>query len=286
MEFRRGNAVRLDFPDETFDVVTSNYVYHNIPGNRQDVLLETLRTLKRSGTFAIHDIFSSAKYGNMDAFLARLRDMGYAEARLADTMDGTFMNRTEARQLMLSGSALLMGVLSIRSILSYGLLAFIPLFLMGVLGQDAALSSLVISAFAIAGGVATLLSGRVSGRVGTHRLMIGCIAATVLLAVVFSLNRSLVVAVALAMLLAVSTDLFYPSAVALGMSYVPAHLGMASGLSYGIAVCVGGVAEPFLGAAGDAIGLPPVIMALVGLAALGVVLALILTRLDARPSQA
>lgn len=81
MEFRRGNAVRLDFPDETFDVVTSNYVYHNIPGNRQDVLLETLRTLKRGGTFAIHDIFSSAKYDDMDAFLARLRDMGYIFTR-------------------------------------------------------------------------------------------------------------------------------------------------------------------------------------------------------------
>ncbi|MCC6099256.1 MAG: hypothetical protein LIV25_08485 [Olsenella sp.] len=86
------------------------------------------------------------------------------------------------------------------------------------------------------------------------------------------------------MLLAVSTDLFYPSAVALGMSYVPGHLGTASGLSYGIAVCVGGVAEPFLGAAGDAIGLPPVIMVLAGLAALEAILAIILARLDARRS--
>ena len=25
--FRRGNAVKLDFPDESFDAVTSNYVY-------------------------------------------------------------------------------------------------------------------------------------------------------------------------------------------------------------------------------------------------------------------
>ena len=27
--FRRGNAVKLDFPDESFDAVTSNYVYHS-----------------------------------------------------------------------------------------------------------------------------------------------------------------------------------------------------------------------------------------------------------------
>ncbi len=30
--FWRGNAVKLDFPDESFDAVTSNYVYHNITG--------------------------------------------------------------------------------------------------------------------------------------------------------------------------------------------------------------------------------------------------------------
>ena len=30
--FQRGNAVKLDFPDESFDAVTSNYVYHNMRG--------------------------------------------------------------------------------------------------------------------------------------------------------------------------------------------------------------------------------------------------------------
>ena len=30
ISFQRGNAVKLDFPDESFDAVTSNYVYHNI----------------------------------------------------------------------------------------------------------------------------------------------------------------------------------------------------------------------------------------------------------------
>ena len=48
--FRRGNAVKLDFPDESFDAVTSNYVYHNITGkDKQQLLLETLRVLKRAG---------------------------------------------------------------------------------------------------------------------------------------------------------------------------------------------------------------------------------------------
>ncbi len=107
--FDRGNAVRLDFPDESFDAVTSNYVYHNIPGDRQAYLLETLRVLKKGGIFALHDIFSRAKYGDMQAFVRKLRDMGYESVELIDTTDGRFMTRKEAAWMALSGSALLVG---------------------------------------------------------------------------------------------------------------------------------------------------------------------------------
>ena len=47
--FQRGDANKLDFPDGRFDAVVSNYVYHNITGaDRQALLLETLRVLKRA----------------------------------------------------------------------------------------------------------------------------------------------------------------------------------------------------------------------------------------------
>lgn len=107
--FRQGDATHLDFPDETFDAVVSNYVYHNIPGNRQQYLLETLRTLKKGGTFALHDIFSRSKYGDMHAFVEKLRDMGYSQVELIDTTDGRFMKKSEAAWMALSGSALLTG---------------------------------------------------------------------------------------------------------------------------------------------------------------------------------
>ena len=108
--FRQGDATRLDFADETFDAVVSNYVYHNIPGERQQYLLETLRTLKKGGTFAIHDIFSQSKYGDMQAFVRRLRDMGYQKVELIDTTDGKFMTKFEAAWMGLGGSALLTGI--------------------------------------------------------------------------------------------------------------------------------------------------------------------------------
>ena len=108
--FRRGNAVKLDFPDESFDAVTSNYVYHNITGkDKQQLLLETLRVLKKGGTFAIHDLMSPGRYGDMQAFVQKLRDMGYERVELIDTTGGSFMTPKEAKRLMLRGSTLLVG---------------------------------------------------------------------------------------------------------------------------------------------------------------------------------
>ena len=107
----RGNALSLPFPDESFDAVTSNYVYHNISGHsKQKLLLETLRDLQKGGVFAIHDIMSPARYGDMDGFLNTLRAMGYREVELIDTTNGLFMNRREAARLFLAGSAVLRGV--------------------------------------------------------------------------------------------------------------------------------------------------------------------------------
>ena len=109
ISFERGDATHLDFPDESFDAVVSNYVYHNIPGDRQAYLLETLRVLKKGGMFAIHDIFSKSRYGDMQAFVKKLKDMGYADVRLIDTTDGTWITKWESVWMELAGSALLIG---------------------------------------------------------------------------------------------------------------------------------------------------------------------------------
>ena len=109
-EFKQGNALKLEFPDGTFDAVVSNYVYHNIPSrDRQAILLETLRVLKKGGIFALHDIFSRSNYGDMQAFVQKLKGMGYEQVELIPTDEGRFMTRWEATWMALSGSAILVG---------------------------------------------------------------------------------------------------------------------------------------------------------------------------------
>ena len=65
--------------------------------------------MKKSGVFALHDIFSRSKYGDMQAFVQKLRDMGYQQVELIDTTGGKFMKKSEAAWMALSGSALLTG---------------------------------------------------------------------------------------------------------------------------------------------------------------------------------
>ena len=108
--FRAGDARQLDFPDESFDAVASNFVYHNIPAaDHQALLLETLRVLKKGGVFVIHDIMPRSKYGDMDAFAAQLRVLGYEEVQLIETTNGLYTSHRKAMLMRMNGAKLLMG---------------------------------------------------------------------------------------------------------------------------------------------------------------------------------
>ena len=110
--FLPGNAVRLNFPDETFDAVTSNYCYHNIMGtDRQALLRESLRVLKKGGRFVVHDLMGPCQgYGDMAAFIRELEAEGCRDVRLIDTTRGKFMTRFESRIYLLMGSKILIAV--------------------------------------------------------------------------------------------------------------------------------------------------------------------------------
>ena len=110
VRFENGNAVKLPFEDESFDLVTSNYVYHNITGkNKQKLLLETFRVLKKGGVFVIHDLMSKSRYGDMNKFMEKLKKDGYEDVQLIDTTKDIFMSHKEAMFLCLGGSTLLIG---------------------------------------------------------------------------------------------------------------------------------------------------------------------------------
>ena len=77
--------------------------------DKQELLRETLRVLKKGGTFAIHDIMSRSRYADMQKFIGELKSEGYEEVRLIPTDNGKFMTKLEGTLMMLGGSAILVG---------------------------------------------------------------------------------------------------------------------------------------------------------------------------------
>ena len=147
-----------------------------------------------------------------------------------------------------------LGALSVRSIVFYGVTSFFPLYLVTTFNAAEDSASLLITVFSIFGAVATASAGFMSHRVPTPRLMIGCFVLMVASLASFLLSGSVWLCVAAVMVLAMCLNLFNPPAVALAQEYLPEHLGTASGLTFGVAVAVGGIASPMLGALGDGAG--------------------------------
>lgn len=166
---------------------------------------------------------------------------------------------------------MVLGALSVRSIVFYGVTSFFPLYLVATFGASEDSASLLITVFSICGACATALSGFVVRRIETPKLMVACFALMAVALIVFVLSDNVWLCVVAVMVLALCVNMFNPPAIALGQSYLPAHLGMASGLSFGVAVAVGGIASPLLGVLGDATGLVPVIWILVLCAIIGLV---------------
>ena len=207
------------------------------------------------------------------AFNSRFKRLGKASDRVKGE------NKDEKEHW--GNFTLTMFSLAARGILQYGLLAFIPLFFVGVLGQSEAIGSTALCVYSVAGAVATFLSGKCTERVGgVHKITITCFLLTIIFLILMAFTRNIICAYVLTALLSITTDLFYPSQVALGMSYVPRHLGTASGISYGLVLCVGGIFEPVLGSIGDAFDLPTVMLVMAFIAALGAIFAYVVFYAD------
>ena len=178
--------------------------------------------------------------------------------------------------------SLVMGALSARSIIYYAVTGFAPLFMMGVFGHSESSAGLLVSAFGMFGALATVISASVSQRVGTTRLTVLCYAGCAVCLAAFALSPSPWLCVGLIVALAFAISLYNAPAVALGQSMIPNHLGTASGLTFGVAVCIGGVTSPALGAIGDAAGLRVVMLVVAGVAAVGLAFGWAVHRLEQR----
>ena len=147
-------------------------------------------------------------------------------------------------------SALIFG----RSIACSGINTFTVLYLFAVLGQSRALAGTLLSAYYAVGAFSSLLGGRLSDRLGHRRTARLSFAILLPALIVFTTAKSAWLAMAMLAPMAIGANLGFSPIVALGARYLPSHVGLASGLTLGMAVSVGGIVAPVFGRIGDPCG--------------------------------
>ena len=144
-------------------------------------------------------------------------------------------------------------VIALRSIAWFALLAFVPLWVVAH-GHSKEAGNRLLFIMLLAGAVGTIALGPVADAIGLRRTLVVTQAALAPLILIFVFVGGVPGVVAL-MLVGVCVVGTFGVTMVLSQLYLPRHVGMASGLSVGLAMGVGGIAAVALGAVADAIDL-------------------------------
>lgn len=152
--------------------------------------------------------------------------------------------------------AIVTGVVILRSIIFYGLNTFIPLYWIHIYQQSATTAGTALSIMFGAGVVGTLWGGRLADTYGHRRVVLAGYAALIPLLVLLVQLRDVVVATALLIPIGIVLLSTYSPLVVMGQHFLPNRVGLASGITLGVAISIGGIVAPLLGHVADGYGLP------------------------------
>jgi FSR family fosmidomycin resistance protein-like MFS transporter len=157
---------------------------------------------------------------------------------------------------------LLAAVIGLRSFVYFGFITFIPLYFIHDLHTSRGTGGAALTVMLVGGAIGTLVGGRLADRFGRRSVLIGSMAVLPFLTVAFLISPP-----ALAMLFAAvagaATIATFAVTIVMGQEFLPGRIGVASGVTIGLSVGMGGVAAPLLGILADANGLRSVFELLV-----------------------
>jgi FSR family fosmidomycin resistance protein-like MFS transporter len=171
----------------------------------------------------------------------------------------------------------LTGAISLRACVHFGLMAFVPVWFVASLGSSEVVGNAALTTMMAVGVIGTLIGGRLADRLGSRTILL------VFLAALGPLISAFIVApAALAFALIALTGLAlvgtFSITVVMGHQYLPERLGMASGVTIGAAIGVGGAITPVLGILADAHGVEATMWTIAALTIPTLALALTLPR--------
>jgi FSR family fosmidomycin resistance protein-like MFS transporter len=157
------------------------------------------------------------------------------------------------------GFSLMGVVVALRSTTFLAAVTFTPVFIMRVSGVHAVFGSFALFALLLGGAIGTMYGGRLADRIDRRRVITLSLALTAVFGALLALCGTYFHAYAVMTLLAlgfgVSLGLSAGVLVVLGQEYLPKHIGVASGVTLGLANTIGGLAAPAFGKVGDDFGL-------------------------------
>jgi FSR family fosmidomycin resistance protein-like MFS transporter len=181
---------------------------------------------------------------------------------------------------------LLAVVIALRSFVYFGFVTFIPLYFIHELHTGRGTAGAALTVMLVGGAIGTLVGGRLADRFGRRSVLIGSMAVLPFLTAGFLVSPP-ALAMVFAAIAGAATIATFAVTIVMGQEFLPRRIGVASGVTIGLSVGMGGVAAPLLGILADADGLRSVFELIVffPLAALLLSLALPVRR-DATPARA
>lgn len=155
-------------------------------------------------------------------------------------------------------------VIVLRTSIYFGLMTFVPLYYVGVRSVSIAEANTALTVMLISGAVGSLLGGHLADRVGLKTVLVGSLYAIAPLILGFVYAPGVWALICLA-LIGITTIGSSAVLVLMGQAYLCMHLGVASGITLGLAIGLGGLAVPIFGAVADHYGLNAVLYSMVAL---------------------
>jgi len=165
------------------------------------------------------------------------------------------------------------GLIALRSGVYFGLQAFVPAYFVVELSSSEAAGNAALTIMLAAGAVGTLVGGGLVDRWGARAVLVGTQVLLLPLLVALPLTGAAPATVLLG-LAGFVTIASFSVTIVLGQAYLPSRVGLASGVTLGLAIGLGGVAATGLGLVADSAGLDAVLWTIAVLPLPAVALAL------------
>lgn len=168
---------------------------------------------------------------------------------------GSLINPSEKSEPNMWGAfGRLTTVIVLRTALYFGLMSFVPLYYLDVHKVSVVEANFALTAMLVSGAIGSLLGGFLADRFGLKKVLVGSLFMTTPLLIIF-LSSEGILSVILLALTGTTTIGSASIAVLMGQSYLKSHIGVASGITIGSAIGLGGLAIPVFGALADYHGL-------------------------------